>query len=326
MDFVYNIFSLLFLLVICCIPILFWGYFFSFHSDTHTRKRFLYGVFAGWVSTFPILAMEHFYADFLPSLNIFKYLHSLDSFDAYVGLLFSLVFIVVCIAVFFLLVRRVLKWKKVDLVQYVKAIWFYAVWIWILWVLFFIFSLFEHALFWEAHKFLEWGPVFMWYAFQTVKLMILYYCIIAFLEEGTKYFAFLSWVNFSEFQSKQWVTFSLYIALGFAFFENILYSFSLFSEIGLTAWLVSIIFYRSIFSLFVHVFASVILWYYFSKYYTSQWISSIQICKYIFFWVLWAITIHASYDIVVTLGWTFLIFLYFIWGYFYVSKLIFWNT
>ena len=326
MDIFSNIISILFLFVICLVPVLLWGYFFSFSSQWVSRSKFFYWILAGWISTIPILGVEYMFTNIFPSLNIFEQLYFLWDIWSYLSLLFSLFTVIVIISFFFLWVRTIFPYKNgINFYKYLKATGVYITGI--------IFLLFLFILLWwiENNTNMWWvlplanTPIFMWYAFNSLKLIIMYYLVIAFLEEGTKYFSFLSWINFSEITGKRWILFALYVALGFAFFENIFYAVHLFSTQWLDSSLVGILFYRSIFSLFIHVLASVILWYFISRLYENKSYSFLQLLQYILAWVGWAIVIHASYDIVLTLWATFLIFFYFIWGYAIVSKLIFSN-
>jgi RsiW-degrading membrane proteinase PrsW (M82 family) len=155
-------------------------------------------------------------------------------------------------------------------------------------------------------------------------LIIYYYLLIWILEEISKYFNFLqtSYLHISNI--KDWILYSVFVALGFSFIENILYFYNIYQNLWFSRELVITYFLRSIFSVFVHIFASFIIWYYFSKAYLKfkeTWENFIYLkifLTWIFFWIL----IHSLFDISLSLGFSFIIFWYFIFWYFYMWKIL----
>ncbi|MDD2892281.1 MAG: PrsW family glutamic-type intramembrane protease, partial [Candidatus Gracilibacteria bacterium] len=106
--------------------------------------------------------------------------------------------------------------------------------------------------------------------FGTLKLVLFYYVIIAIIEETSKHFCVLTSSLPSIDSVKKGVLFSIFIALGFGFIENILYIKNVADQYGFWS---SEVFttgtFRSIFSLMTHIICSVIVGLYFSRAYIT---------------------------------------------------------
>jgi RsiW-degrading membrane proteinase PrsW (M82 family) len=106
--------------------------------------------------------------------------------------------------------------------------------------------------------------------FNSVKLVIFYYFLIAILEETSKHFHFLTTGIFSVKEVKIGVLYAIFVALGFSFIENILYLYDLYTKVGFGMELVRVYFFRSTFALIVHVLCSTVLAYFFTTAYLRE--------------------------------------------------------
>jgi len=159
---------------------------------------------------------------------------------------------------------------------------------------------------------------FWWIIFDTFRLIIFYYLIVSFIEEASKHFNFLQSSIFSLENVKSWVENAIFVALWFSFVENILYLYNFYEKFWLNFWLVKIYFFRSIFSVIVHVLCSSIVAFYFSKAYISykeKWLI-FPYFKIFFFGFFFAVLLHLIFDISIVFGINIVLFLYFIWWYF----------
>ena len=166
---------------------------------------------------------------------------------------------------------------------------------------------------------------FWWIIFDTFRLIIFYYLIVSFIEEASKHFNFLQSSIFSLENVKSWVENAIFVALWFSFVENILYLYNFYEKFWLNFWLVKIYFFRSIFSVIVHVLCSSIVAFYFSNAYISykeKWLI-FPYFKIFFFGFFFAVLLHLIFDISIVFGINIVLFLYFIWWYLYVSSIFY---
>ena len=185
------------------------------------------------------------------------------------------------------------------------------------------------TLLWSSFSFLDArvdnGVAFWSIVFDSFKLIIFYYLIVAFIEEASKHFNFLQSSVFYITSIKTWVLYAIFVALGFALIENILYFYNLYDVIWLSSDLLKTYFFRSIFSVMVHVLCSSIVAYYFSKallLYREKDLS-FPYLKIFLSGLFFAILFHLIFDIALTLGFSFVIILYLVWGYLYVSSIFY---
>lgn len=319
-------FSALFLLIACFIPILLWGYFFSFiDSSSFNKKRFFVGIFAWSLGVLPILFLDKIIKiPALSPLNIFGELIGLWSLWSYIGLFLSYSFLILLLSMIFVWLGMVLQ-KKIFWKWFFSSLGAIFFIILIIVLSFFLMTLLSN-IFPELQYGNTWiSPIFWDAIFNTLKLLVFYYVTVAFLEESIKHLSFLSSSAFQIDTMRKWVLYAIFIALGFSFFENILYAAKALEEQGFWLKLAIIILFRSIFSLFIHVFSSAILWYFFAKAY----LLFLPKKSYkgallsIVLWLTLSILVHFSYDFLLTLGYSSFIFIYFIMGYFSISKIIF---
>lgn len=318
-----NIIFLLILAIISFFPILIWAYSFAYiDQNPLNKKRFLVGIF-GWIlSVFPILYMWEI-IDFFDSkyLNIFYFVSEIKDFFSSLEFGFSLslfIFLIVFLSfIFWFLLLR----KKEIFKIYAKNFLVFLVFIFlfsgfIFWLNFFLnfidFSVETNVSFWNI-------------VFDSLKLVIFYYLVVAFVEEASKHFNFLQSSIFSLTSVKSWVENAIFVALWFAFIENILYLYSFYQEFWLNFELVKIYFFRSIFSVIVHILCSSVLAYYFSKAYILHKEKNISFpyFKIFSFWFFISIFLHLFFDVSMTFWISFILFAYFIGWYLYVSSIFY---
>ncbi|USN59508.1 MAG: PrsW family intramembrane metalloprotease [Candidatus Peribacteria bacterium] len=124
---------------------------------------------------------------------------------------------------------------------------------------------------------------------------------------------------------KTGVLYAIFIALGFSLAENTLYLTHLYTQSGFSWELAKLYFFRSVFSVMVHVLCSSFVAYYFSKavilYHEKS--LSFPYLKILFTGLFLSIIFHAIFDIGLTLGFSAVILLYFVGGYLYVSSIFY---
>jgi len=161
--------------------------------------------------------------------------------------------------------------------------------------------------------------------FDTFKLILFYYILVAFIEEASKHFNFLqsSVLHIKTIESG--VLYAIFVALGFAFIENVLYLYSQYQLTGLSMELSSIYFSRSIFSVMLHVLCSAVVGYFFSKAHVNYFKKSFNwsYLKLLNIGLFFGVLLHLIFDLSITFGLSFMIIIYFIGGYLYVSSIFY---
>ena len=122
------------------------------------------------------------------------------------------------------------------------------------------------------------------------------------------------------FKRKDIILFAVYSALGFVFLENIVYLSHIGESSGFGSMFFGTLASRSIVSLLLHVFASLILALGFVKYTESVGISA---AKAFVQAVIGGVFVHALFNESLTYGKTGIIFLYAFIGYFFFTKVFF---
>ncbi len=324
MSYINSFFTFLSLIISCWIPIVFWGYFFSFSwPNQGSKNMYFYGIWAWMISTFVLVWLNKFAENIPHIFQLFPQLHWLTYWASYFQLFLSFqVFFIILLLMFFLLSRIISSEQKnsffIFLLSFISLSCIVLLFLGVFYI-FHIWESFGNWLLWSAVQ----GPIFLSYAFNTIGLLLMYYISIAILEEWSKYFAFLAWNKYSFWSIKEGVLFAIFIALGFSFFENLLYVFRVYEEVWYSSILWETIVLRSIFSLFVHSFCAAIFWYFFAKIYSGSNMKSIKILSQLVLSLSIAIIVHASYDISMTLLWWMVAIVYFIFWYLYISKLLF---
>ncbi len=321
-----GIFNIIMIFIIALIPIMVWAYIFSYMDNTQLNaRRFIIWMIAWSFSVIPVLYIEEILNYFwLEQFNIFSLICN-NSID-YINIWLSIVSIIAIVSVFMFISGLFIKWY--DWIT--RSIYIKNSLILLLIVIIYIIITFITSKIWFLQSWLQWKWVEMWkLTFNTLTAIILYYFIIWLLEEMAKHFWFLT-SSFSFIDSiKKWVVYATFIALWFWFVENILYAYNIVKDKGIWTSLFSLIFFRSIFSIFVHIFCSAIVAKIFYEWYKLliDWkISKISYIKIFLFAFLYSIFAHSVYDISLTLGFTLIVFIYFLFWYLYITKIFYQET
>jgi len=319
-----DIFLYLLLALISFFPIVIWAYSFTYIDDNPiNKKRFILWILGWSLAVFPILNMDKI-LDILDFkyLNVFYFASELKSILTSFEFWLSLSLFLWLIVIFSFILWAFLRNKFNILKIFIKNI------------LVFLFFIFVSSIFLYFLNYLLLyidfkidDPIRFWsIIFDTFKLIIFYYFIVAFIEEAAKHFNFLQSDVFKIKSIKDWVLYSIFIALWFSFVENILYLYNYYQWYWLNWELLKLYFFRSTFSVVLHILASSVVAYYFSKallLYREKELS-FPYLKIFLFWLVVSILLHTVFNVFLTLWFSFVLFIYFIGGYLYVSS-IFYN-
>ncbi len=320
-----DIISILMIIIISFIPILLWGYFFWYiDNDNFNKKRFFVWILAWSISVVPVLYLWDFISSLnLDILNIFSVIASFSDLSWVLKVFISFLSILFLLSILPYTIFYLTPVSKDKL-----KIFFYRFLIFSLYFLIFSFWFYFLNILFENIEFLQistkaelsfWDVIF-----NSFKLVIFYYLLIAILEEISKFFFFSYSKPFSILSSKEGVIYAIFIALGFAFVENILYFKSLYENYWFWGELISTYFLRNIFSVFLHILCSSIFAYYFSILYLKFKNNfNFEFIKILFFWLVFSVFFHAIFDIFLTFDLTFFVFLYIIWWYFYLTYIFY---
>lgn len=316
-----SISHIFFIALISLVPIVIWAYIFSYIDDSSlNKKRFFVWVIWGGLSVIPILYMDKIVNLInFEYLNTFAFAYNVKDFFSSLEFGISLeLFLLILVLFSFILWIFVHRFNRIMKVYFKNLIVFL--------VLVFLVSSFTYllSLFWNSFEFLNTSVdsqiVFGSIVFDSLRLIIFYYLIVAFIEESSKHFNFLQSSVLHIDSIKTWVLYAIFVALGFSLIENILYFYSIYSQVWFWSELLTTYFFRSIFSVMVHVFCSSLVAYYFSKallLYREKDLS-FPYLKIFLYGLFLGIAFHLIFDIALTLGFTFIIIFYLVWGYLYV--------
>lgn len=307
MSVVSDLFSYIFLFFVVSLPIIIWAYVFSYIAGE--QREFLLlkkGIIAGTFSLLPFVFLQQIYTfPFFSFFDVFKNSSLLwVSLMSYFSFFSSLIFLLSFLFIFslisrFILIRKPLYINKRSICFFLPL--FFSVFF-ISSFLFFLFRLYPHFL--PSESFFFSGIYFTWFF-----SLFWYYFLTAFWEEVSKFFHF-SQIYFSQSS----ILLSLFVALGFVFLENFLYVLSIFQD-GKGA-ITQVIVFRSLFSLMLHSLCTLSFTVSFLSY-TSK--KSQKIFLYGSF-ALFSILLHSIFNIALSYGIMWIGLLFFVWGYFYISK------
>ena len=272
----------------CSIPLLLWGYFFSFLWEWFQRKIFALWILIGSMVAFLLVQNTSLWA-YIDTLIIWQ--SGLGESQNY-GLLslLSIIWLSLVPIIYLAIKKHTIYRKSMFLLAWAGVAWI---------ILLFFFLLSQNLITWDK--------------FVLISTIILYW-LYAFLEEYLKGLGVLSNTNKTK---NSYIFLSICIALGFAFFENIIYVTQSSSQ-TLTVYL-----FRSIFSTSIHIFSSAILWHFiYSSLNKSM---TIRILWILFLWLLLSSMLHASFNIFLEYWFIILSPIYFIAWYFYLSYLFYSN-
>lgn len=317
-----DFFSLIFVIFIALIPILIWGYLFSYLDNREfNRKNFSYWILAWFLSVFPVLYLWDFIEkSWFDFLNIFSKAYNLSDFNNTILLFISLFSFLIFVSILPLFLN-IFKKDKEEFKIILKNTLIFIISLFIISIIFLLIK----KIFWRVPYFSNWVkdyPEFWKIIFNSVLLVVIYYLIIGLLEELSKFLSF----NYAKtkiiWSVKEWVLFSIFVALWFAFIENILYLKTIYQNYSIWKEFFSVYISRNLFSVFLHIIASSIFSYFFSKAYLSSKKFS-EYFKLILFWFILSVFVHAVFNISLTLDFTLITILYLFWGYFYISYIFY---
>jgi len=319
--------NIILITLISFIPIVFWAYVFSSMKEkTLNKKRFVVWIFAWAVSVLPILYMDKIIEYIkIKSLDFFLLAKNIrefwDSFSFSISLgifLFVLVFLSFLFAVFF-------KEKLLIFKSYLRNFLLVLFLVFSIWVIFYFLNILWNN-FGALNNSIDSENIYFWNTiFNTIKLVIFYYILIAFIEESSKHFNFLGLSILKIKVIEDWVLYAIFVALWFSFIENILYFYNLYLLDWISFELVKTYFFRSVFSIIVHVFSSSVIAYFFTKSYLEYKKNgkTFPYLKTFFIWISIWIFLHFLFDFTLTLGFSFIIIIYFVVWYLYVSSIFY---
>ncbi len=320
--------NIILIILISFIPIVFWAYIFSsMQEEKLSKKRFIVWVFSWIISVVPILYMDKI-IEFvkLNSLNFFDRASNIWNLFSSLNFGFSLSLFLLFIVVISFIAQKLIRKNKWLLVSYLRN---FILFIFFIIIISFVFYLIN-LLSWQF-SFLNnpleysWNIYFWNTIFNTIKLIIFYYVLVAFIEEASKHFNFV-WISILDIKKiEDWVIYAIFVALWFSFIENILYFYSLYISNWIDFELTKLYFFRSIFSIMVHVFCSCVIAYFFTKAYL-RYKQENKLFPYLKIFLIWLsawIILHFIFDFAITLGFTLIIIIYFIVWYLYVSSIFY---
>ena len=318
-----NIFIYIILSLISFFPIVIWAYIFSYiDNNPLNKKRFFVGVLWWILSVVPILYMDKI-LDFLnfKYLNIFYFVSQVKWFLTSIEFWLSMsLFLFIIVLFSFLLWWFVRQFRKIIKI-YLKNILVFLVFIWLLSIIIFLLNIVFSYFNFNISRSIYFGDII----FNSFKLIVFYYLLVAFIEESSKHFNFLQSSVLSINSIKDWVLYAIFVALWFSLVENMLYLYNYYTVHWINSELIKIYFFRSVFSVIVHILSSSVVAYYFSKallLYRDRDLS-LPYLKIFSFWLFISILLHLVFDVALTIWFSIVMFIYFIWGYLYVSSIFY---
>lgn len=289
--------------VLLLLPLLFWMYVFSnFKHLGVSRKQFLFGIWAWALATLPLL-YDNMFIIWERIEEIFFSLSFMSESLFGMSVFWHM-------WIFFLIITLFSFWiwnifcNKIEIQKYIISF------LGLLFILG-VFSILMYviSLFWANNTSsiaIESGS----FVFAGVIWITGYYIVISLLEEWMKYIS-----NLSTLSKKNILSFSsmlangAVIALGFAFFENILYSYSYIVLNGVESELLQIIFFRSLFTVALHVLCAMLISGGFYMLLTLRW--KYNKAYFLFFlFTFISIISHAFFDIALTFWYVGVVFIY----------------
>jgi len=318
-----NIFIYIILTFISLFPIVIWAYIFSYIDDNPlNKKRFLIWILWWSLAVVPILHMDKIVNVLdLQYLNSFYFASQIKWFFTSLEFWLSLSLFLIVIVLFSFLLGWFLNQFNKLIKVYTKNILVFLAFIWIISIFVFLFNIIFTNFDFIISDSVSFGNII----FNSFKLIVFYYLIVAFIEESSKHFNFLQSSVLVIRSVKDWVLYAIFIALWFSLIENMLYLYNYYMVYWFTSELIKIYFFRSLFSVIVHVLTSSVVAYYFSKallLYRDKDLS-LPYLKIFSFWILVSIVLHLIFDVALSLGFSFIMFIYFIWAYLYVSSIFY---
>lgn len=300
--------------IILLMPLVFWMYIFvTFFPEGISRRQFVLWGFVWMLSTLPFLYHESIFL-WTTLTQIFFHLWNLNlsyfGEALYLNLLifFGVLWWALGIVSFVFQEKKKLFFKifSISLAAFLLLLF--------LWVCIILFMSNGYPQSYSGISASFWAMSFM-----TLGAIVSYYIIISFLEEGLKFLSGLSFGGKKDFfiVFQKYMCLSACIALGFAFYENILYAWNFAQAQGINTWLISLVFFRSIFSVILHLVSSMLFalgfWYIFRQYKNG-------LKRFLSFSLIASLGLasHVFFDVFLTFGYIGYVFFYIIGIYFFL--------
>ena len=321
---VWSTFVFIVAIIAAFIPILLWGYLFSYFDNTPMNgRRFAVGILGGIVSVPPILYLgDILHSVGLDSWDILPILATPPLGAGWIvpSLTVITILVAVCILIMSLLSTggTCLRTSSVS----IRNIILFSGFSFVLTGMAIVIGYSGFA----SHD-VENAVTVSGVTFGTVGSVILYYLFVGYSEEMGKHFSFIASSLPGISSRETGLILALFVALGFGFTENILYLHTAAMNSGildsgvLMTWV-----FRSIFSLLVHVLCTAVLANGFLKIYLSRTpyrIMSWTVIQTIIIALTLSVILHAIYDVSLTLGFTAIIFIYFLGAYFVLTGMFY---
>lgn len=310
--------TLFFACVITMLPVMFWMYVYtSFSSFELSRRYFLGGIVIGALSAGIFIFHESLWVAYFFQEIFYRLTLARESFLG-LNLGFSLskfflffVFLAAMVGIFWMKTKQEKQSyvKKIlsCLLSFLALILLFSLVIYGMNYLPEIQKIGAIATFWD-------------YSFIFLGTIIWYYIVISLLEEGMKYFWVLVWTGSSASVKNlpHFLLISVSIALGFSLFETAFYGYQYYSSWNAWAWLIKLLFLRSIFVSSVHIFCSLLMSLWFWYIVTSQTLN-FAILRLFFVYAWFSLISHTFFDVSLTYGYIAVIFLYVFFLYLFMS-------
>ncbi len=298
-----EILTLIFAWIVLLLPLIFWMYIFIvFEHLGITRRDFFIWIVAGVFTTLPLVYSEFIF--FWPLIEETFFQLSFIGNDFFGFMLFGKIFTFFAgiFLVLILLSKYILR-KNVRKFIY-SAAW-YSMIILLSCILIYVIYFWLFDVWGDADPVYSWNLVFSW-----LWAIAWYYIVVSLLEEGMKYLwnvHFLTTKN-TQIHFSRVLVLSAVVALWFSFFENILYTYIYYSNSG-TDWLVSLVFFRSLFTVSLHILCSMLL---LTAFYMILVMRKQYKKSYILFFLFSSISIgaHMLFDVSLSFWYTFMVLFY----------------
>lgn len=292
-----SIFAILLLLL----PLVFWMYIFLSQYDSGISRR----QFIAWILSWGLITLMFSYPStpILGSL-LLSIFSALDA-QYIIALWLRVGWVVILISVWIFIFSVLFKHSIYKFIQkYVSAL-----------LVYFIVILLGSVIIYLAGRYMpEGNPMiqvqYIRYAFISFWWIVWYYIIVSLLEEWIKYF----WTHGVVRENKKilfidFILVACAVALWFSFVENIVYTYSYASLLGVDYWLLQVIFFRSIFAMILHIVGVIFMaswfWYLlFSEYPALKRGKAFAICVSV------SLISHTLFDVSLTYNYIGFIFLY----------------
>lgn len=302
---------------ILLLPLAFWMYIFtSFFPYGVSRKQFIIWMIAGTIATIPFVYNDGFFSWNILR-DVFFHLSLLWEVSTPFQLLASLTLFFTLFWIVFFLCSYFFQQKKKRFLStfFIFSVFLFlllSIWIYSISIIFPNFPWILQGI-WIAF----WDLLFV-----TVWWIISYYIIISLLEEGIKYMSSLSFSGRDEYFKifQKYICTIACVALGFAFFENILYTYSFILKNGIDSELISLVLFRSIFSIILHIMSSMLFAFWFWFILNISWKYIQHLISFILVTSMGVIS-HIFFNASLTFGYIGYIFLYVIAIYIFISYL-----